>query len=140
MTTMPATVALEICNCSCGGVYAITEAFRESARQHGRKWLCPYCRGEWSFGQSEADRQAALRKNAEAQLARERAAFDQERAKLKEAIATKESQRRAEKAAKTRLKKRAAAGVCPCCNRTVRQLAAHMATKHPEFVAEAKAE
>jgi hypothetical protein len=27
-----------------------------------------------------------------------------------------------------------AAGVCPCCKRTVKQLAAHMKEKHPEFV------
>ena len=44
-----------------------------------------------------------------------------------------ERQRRAEKGAKTRLKNRAAAGVCPCCNRTFKQLAAHMKTKHPAW-------
>lgn len=32
----------------------------------------------------------------------------------------------------TKLKKRAAAGVCPCCNRTFHNLARHMETKHPE--------
>ena len=32
-----------------------------------------------------------------------------------------------------RLKKRNAAGVCSCCNRTVSQLAKHMETQHPEF-------
>jgi hypothetical protein len=35
-----------------------------------------------------------------------------------------------------RLKKRAAAGVCPCCNRSFGELAKHMATKHPDFRAE----
>jgi hypothetical protein len=33
----------------------------------------------------------------------------------------------------TRITKRAKAGVCPCCNRTFKQLAAHMATQHPQF-------
>lgn len=33
----------------------------------------------------------------------------------------------------TRMTKRAKAGVCPCCNRTFKQLAAHMANKHPDF-------
>jgi hypothetical protein len=38
-----------------------------------------------------------------------------------------------------RLKKRAAAGVCPCCNRTVQQMARHMKTAHPTYLAEATA-
>lgn len=36
----------------------------------------------------------------------------------------------------TKLRKRAGAGVCPCCNRTVSQMARHMAAKHPDFAAE----
>jgi hypothetical protein len=36
----------------------------------------------------------------------------------------------------TRLKTRAANGVCPCCNRTFTNLARHMASKHAGFVAE----
>lgn len=32
-----------------------------------------------------------------------------------------------------KLKKRASAGICPCCNRTVSQMARHMKSKHPEF-------
>lgn len=35
------------------------------------------------------------------------------------------------------LRNRAAAGVCPCCNRTFEQLGRHMTTKHPEYVKEA---
>lgn len=39
----------------------------------------------------------------------------------------------------TKTKKRAANGICPCCNRQVPQLAAHMKTKHPDYVADANA-
>lgn len=35
-----------------------------------------------------------------------------------------------------RLKKRAVAGTCPCCHRTVNAMVRHMKTKHPEFVAQ----
>lgn len=45
-------------------------------------------------------------------------------------------QERAVKAAGTRaskLKLRAANGVCPCCNRTFKQLAAHMSSQHPKY-------
>jgi len=33
-------------------------------------------------------------------------------------------------------RKRTKAGVCPCCSRTFRQMALHMANKHPTFKAE----
>jgi hypothetical protein len=46
---------------------------------------------------------------------------------------------RAYKGQATRLRNRAKAGVCPCCQRTFKQLAAHMANKHPEFQADADA-
>lgn len=36
----------------------------------------------------------------------------------------------------TKLRKRASAGVCPCCNRTFSDMARHMASKHPGFAAE----
>lgn len=40
---------------------------------------------------------------------------------------------RAEKGAKTKLKKRIANGVCPCCNRTFVNLHRHMKGQHPEY-------
>jgi hypothetical protein len=39
----------------------------------------------------------------------------------------------AKKGTITKLKKRAANGVCPCCTRTFANVARHMATKHPGF-------
>jgi hypothetical protein len=33
----------------------------------------------------------------------------------------------------TRIKKRVAAGVCPCCNRSFKDLARHMAGQHPDY-------
>jgi bacterioferritin-associated ferredoxin len=41
--------------------------------------------------------------------------------------------------AHARTRRRAAAGVCQCCGRTVRQMALHMKSKHPDFRAEATA-
>lgn len=72
-----------------------------------------------------------LRESREA-LSRERAQHDQTRASL---VATKASATRARNE-RDRLKTRAANGVCPCCNRTFKQLAAHMKTKHPDYVKE----
>jgi hypothetical protein len=90
-------------------------------------------------GPSEADR-----------LKRERDRLKQENARLEERAAAAE---RAEellhhhaayltrKAAAargqvTRLKNRAKAGLCPCCNRSFPNLWAHMTEKHPEWEAE----
>ena len=42
----------------------------------------------------------------------------------------------AQKGNVTRLKNRAAAGVCPCCNRSFQNLHRHMQNKHPGFTKE----
>ena len=44
-----------------------------------------------------------------------------------------EASLRSEKGAKTKLKKRIANGVCPCCNRTFVNVQRHMATQHKDF-------
>jgi cell division septum initiation protein DivIVA len=96
----------------------------------GKTFYCPNGHG----------RSFILGQTAEDKLRRER---DQ----LKQRIAYKddmirEAEQRAEherrrangyKGHATRITKRAKAGVCPCCNRTFKQLAQHMANKHPEF-------
>lgn len=45
---------------------------------------------------------------------------------------------RAHKAATTRIKNRVKHGVCPCCNRSFKQLADHMKTQHPDYVKDSK--
>lgn len=42
---------------------------------------------------------------------------------------------RAEKGAKTKLKKRIAKGACPCCNRHFVNLQRHIEGQHPEYPA-----
>ena len=68
-------------------------------------------------------------KNAERRAARLEAQLDQERAHSEHL----ERRRRAEKAAKTRLKNRVSKGVCPCCNRHFANLAKHMESQHPGY-------
>lgn len=52
---------------------------------------------------------------------------EQERRKAAERAAA------AQKGQVTRLKNRAKAGVCPCCNRSFQNLQRHMENKHPDF-------
>jgi uncharacterized protein (DUF3084 family) len=67
---------------------------------------------------------------------------ERDRLKQREAMLEDEARmarERADKAEATtkRLKKRAAAGTCPCCQRTFSNMSRHMQTKHPQFKAEA---
>lgn len=122
--------SLYVTDCAgCGVVFAITSDYEQRRREDGKVFYCPnghHCL--WS--ESEADRERKARKSAERQLEWARtaqlAAEDQAR--------TAEYQRRAAKGQLTKIRKRIANGVCPCCNRSFTPLAAHMATEHPDFV------
>ena len=123
---------LIVLRCWCGIQHAVPEALRqEQLRQHNAGKSppgihCPLGHKHQPAGPSEAER---LR----CSLSAERARHDQTKAELRET----EARRRAEKAAKTRLQKRVANGICPCCKRTFKDLARHMKNKHPEMVQEA---
>ena len=135
---MIATVELTQATCWCGMPHAVPRALYDGMlRDHndGNKQCGIYCpRGHsWTFaGDGKAavlERELKARTEA---LIREKQRHDQTAAALR----TSRKQTAAEKGVVTKLKKRASAGVCPCCNRTFQQLARHMQGKHPEFVAE----
>ena len=115
----------------CGGVYGIQSRYHRQKRENGGYWNCPYCRCSWGFAKDGSEMAKLKRKleYMEADKDRVQRSLDRERSDH----ATTESRRRAEKAAKTRLKNRVSKGVCPCCNRHFENLAKHMASKHPDF-------
>lgn len=109
------------------------ELYRTARAQRGSKGVQVHCpHGHtWHYveGESESDR-----------LRRENQRLKQREAHLNDCLAYQEhetekakNQARAFKGHNTRLKNRAANGVCPCCNRTFSNLAQHMKTKHPDF-------
>lgn len=107
----------------CGGTYAISEIYREQRYKKGESWTCPYCKTGWGYsGQGE---NAKLKRELEEEKARKLQALS----RANEAEAALQRAQRAKQLAD----KRTAAGVCQCCQRTFKQLAAHMKTKHPEF-------
>jgi hypothetical protein len=128
---MKVEMLLETKSCpTCGIVYAVPQDWYASLnRQHDRgdhdvKWYCP--NGHVTVFSREAKYVA---------IERERDRLKQDNARLDEARI--KAERRllvVQKEVKSRAK-RAAAGVCPCCNRTFIQLARHMKTKHPDEVA-----
>lgn len=125
------TGTLTVTQCWCGVRHAVpTELYEMVERQHcdGREQTNIYCPlgHAWSFaGEGEA---ADLRRRLESEQKRLKATRDLLRAEERSHTATRGHL--------TRQKKRVANGVCPCCNRTFKQLARHMKSKHPEFVAE----
>jgi hypothetical protein len=112
----------------------LPKSLYEAARKSDR--ICFYCayghEQVFRAGETEADKLRRERDLLKQQMAR----VEEEKMDLvaKAALATSEA--KAAKRETARLKKRAAAGVCPCCHRTFGELARHMQTKHPEFRAE----
>lgn len=136
MATLTYSGELQIETCWCGMKHAVPvelARLQKRRRDDGLKqdgFYCPIGH-KWIY---DGESQTAV---LERQLQRERANHDQTLAELSDARQERdhnENRRRAEKAAKTKLKKRIAAGVCPCCNRTFQNLARHIAGQHPEFV------
>jgi len=118
----------------CGVDHAMPEVLYDrhvALGKDGPGWTCPN-KCSRIFRASEAD-----------ELRRERDRLKQDAARLEDnAKRERELREAAERSASarkgviTRLKNRAAAGVCPCCNRSFQNLRNHMSAKHPGFVAE----
>jgi hypothetical protein len=116
---------------SCGILYSAPSKWWDEQRKTGGVFYCPNGHARHFIkGKSEADKLREELSRERQRLAEYNDALRSEREK-REAAERREA---AQKANVTKLKKRAGAGVCPCCNRTVQQLANHMANKHLEFV------
>jgi hypothetical protein len=109
---------------NCGVRFWLTSRQDECRRQDKRAFYCPNGHPS-SYTESEADKVRA--ELAKVRLERDR--LKQNEAWLEDRIAA--SRKEAE-----RLRKRAAAGVCPCCNRSFANLKRHMSGKHAGYVAE----
>lgn len=115
---------VETC-CKCKTQYCFTDEFRRVALERCEQFtfFCPnghpqhYVRGE-----SEVDKLRRERDRLAQQIAAKNDAIEHERRR----VAAVQGQ-------VTRLKNRAKAGLCPCCNRSFQNLARHMTTKHPKF-------
>ena len=121
MTTT--TVTLNAIECAdCGLVFGITERFEQNRRRRHDTFYCPLGHPNHYPQKTEEEKQRERAGRLAAQLDQERA----HAADLQRSLS-------AQKAATTRAKRRHAAGVCPCCNRTFQQLARHLQTKHPDY-------
>ena len=126
------TTVLETTSCGpCSIPFAMPQDMLRRARENSDVWFwCPNGH-KLHFTEDECDRLKARLTSAQAALDRARADahYQRSRAEMHKRSAA------AYKGQLTRARKRAGAGVCPVreCHRTVRQLADHMATKHPDY-------
>lgn len=111
----------------CGIQYAAPEEFFEARYKKknsggdGHNWYCPNGHS-LMFTESLADK-----------IARERDLLKQQLAQKDDEIAGWKREKEKTDKELRRVKKRATAGVCQCCNRTFQNVARHMATKHPDM-------
>ena len=120
---------LVVVSCAtCGVTYAIPESFDRSARKyHGDRangWsiCCPFGHTWHYCGATEVERA-----KREAREARQRETA------TRDLLEHEQRSHAATRGHLTRTKKRVAHGVCPCCNRSFKQLERHIATKHPDY-------
>lgn len=109
-------------------------------RRSGQTFYCIWGHPQvYTKGPTEADELRRERDRLKQQAARledeKRIAWNTANAQADRAAAA-ERRASAARGQVTKLKKRAAAGVCPCCNRQFTDLQRHMASKHAGFVAE----
>lgn len=108
---------------ACGHTFALRAADERQLRESHRTFYCPICGAKLHWPQlsdkEKLERQVKL-------LTQER---DRARGRAKHERASKN----AVKGHLTRTKNRVANGVCPCCNRTFKDLARHMAGQHPDY-------
>lgn len=121
-TDNPVEITVGLRSNGCGHTILMTREHYDACKADGRTWFCTVCGCSRVFvGETEA---AKLRRERDAALQREETLrFERDQARLALVKKSKEAQR---------LKKRVAAGVCPCCTRSFQNLRRHMATKHPE--------
>lgn len=136
---MSATITIEttlttVSCCVCGTLFGIHTTLYNKLYENGRIFYCPNGHDQ-HFSEPLRKKYEKLKK----ELADERQdrIWWQEEAELKAAeVEDKTNQLRGNKAALTKLKKRVAGGVCPCCHRQFVNLRRHMETKHPDYVSE----
>ena len=130
--TITKRIVFETSTCTCGLTFALPDDYLKSCRANNKSWYCPQCRAAWSYDKSKEQILQSKLDQAETRIANEQQ-------RTRNAQAEAETHKRcaaAQKGAKTRLKNRAAKGVCPCCNRSFTNLRRHMENKHPDFTKE----
>lgn len=111
----------------------LTSPQEETLRRNQCGFFCRWGHEQY-FAPGKTDVQKAQEERDAA--IRQRDSAIQQQARLSDERDAAERKASAAKGQVTKLRNRAAAGVCPCCNRSFVQLARHMTSKHPNFSGE----
>jgi len=120
--------------CACSAPMMMTAHMNKRLRKTKGDFYCVACgqvQGWYGKNKEEKERDQLKRQldnrdhQLQAETDRRRLAESQEQ--------HAKNQVRAQKAAKTKLKKRIHNGVCPCCTRTFANLQRHMKSQHPSY-------
>jgi hypothetical protein len=112
------TEVLTVTHCWCGIAVAIPSNLSRYAHDH--KSHAIYCPLGHEFVFTDT-----FEEKLEQEQKRHRATRD--------LLVAEERSHQATRGHLTRQRRRAAAGVCPCCHRSFQNVARHVATKHPNF-------
>jgi hypothetical protein len=134
-TTRTSVALVELECWVCYMPFAIPEKMYTDKKACGGSFYCPKgCHLGMGVGEIQ---------KLKDELAREKQAREQEKARLDSRVNSLRDDRdaalrreAAQKGAKTRIKNRVANGVCPCCNRSFQNLHNHMKNQHPTFAQE----
>lgn len=118
-----------MCCPMCGVTYGIPTAMQEAAHAAGNRQITWFCPNGHNLGYNAESDEEKARKKAESDADWYRKRHQAER-DLREHT---EHKLRAQKGATTKAKKRHAAALCPCCNRSFVQLRRHLASQHPDY-------
>jgi len=105
--------------CSCGVAFMLESNYKSRRLEDGEEFYCPN-----GHPQRYTESTQAKLNIATAEISR-----------LKSQVQLERDQKAATETSLLRIKKRVSAGTCPCCHRTVGQLARHMKSKHPKYPA-----
>lgn len=122
-----ATLVVETC-CSCGTLFAMEHSLQRNRKETRKIFYCPNGHG-MAYNEGEADK--LKRQLAREARLREIAESDARHQAMRREWA--ENSLRTTKGVVTKMRKRAAGGACPCCNRYFANMHRHMTTKHPDY-------
>lgn len=127
MITGTLTLTEVVC-CSCFTHFAMDISLNSLRLHDGNPFYCPNGHKQW-YSESEVDKL----KKANQRLKSDNAWYSNRAKRLQENLEETKRSRAAIKGQLTKTRKRIVNGVCPCCNRTFGNLAAHITTNHPDF-------
>lgn len=118
----------------CGLPFCVPKRWDDERRSDHANFYCPNGHAQCYTGKTALERECDDLRTKLARETHRAEQADEARRRAVRAAEHTERRRRAAKGQLTKLTKRVAAGVCPCCTRTFTNLAEHMRRQHPSFV------